>query len=779
MNKFFLLAFSLLASFVLRADNPPIGLGSWREHIPYNKAVAVADAGDRVYCASQFGLFSYKKDDGEISYFTRLGGLSDYEIKTIRYEPQRGILVIAYENSNIDLLFADKTIVNLSDIKRKNIVGGKAINHILFINGKAYLSCQFGIVVINLDRREVEDTYFIGPNGGNLNVQGLAYDGTQLLAVSDSGVFLANFNDPNLFNYTAWNRDNSLAEPQANYTSTCCFRGKFYVVKTNNAQDKDSVLVRDSGLWRPFFSEASEGAAIDEYNDLFMYRNYYKLVALDEQTNQVRGMDVNAVGNSDFRGGQVDAAGNFWLSDYTNGLIRERPGPQISVITPNGPRSSAVWDMDSKGGALWVASGSLNGDAPNYNQVNGVYLFDKNEWKTFDRRNDPVYSSSNSPAVITVSVDPNNREHAYCGVWGGGLLEYGPNGAVTRFSESNSSLLSIAGLNNYIITGGTAFDKEGQLWVVAGGNTTPLSVRKKDGSWQNFRIPDADVAGYGLYDLCVDDFGQKWFIAREGASTGRGLCVYAENDMANPNDNQFRRLTDASGNGSLPDNFVRCIANDKDGALWIGTNKGVAVIYNPGSVFSSTSFDAQKVIIQQDGYNQYLLESEYVTAIAIDGANRKWFGTYSGGAFLMSADGTKQLLNFNTGNSPLASNTILSIAVDGVTGEVFFGTDKGIVSYRGDATEGGEACSDYNVFPNPVRHDYSGPIAVSGLVADADVRITDVAGNVVFHTKALGGQAVWNGNDFSGRRAQTGVYLVYVTNEDGSATCVTRLLLAN
>lgn len=142
MNKFFLLAFSLLASLLLRADNPPIGLGSWREHIPYNKAVAVADAGDRVYCASQFGLFSYKKDDGEISYFTRLGGLSDYEIKTIRYETQRGILVIAYENSNIDLLFADKTIVNLSDIKRKNIVGGKAINHILFINGKAYLSCQ-------------------------------------------------------------------------------------------------------------------------------------------------------------------------------------------------------------------------------------------------------------------------------------------------------------------------------------------------------------------------------------------------------------------------------------------------------------------------------------------------------------------------------------------------------------------------------------------------------------------------------------------------------------
>ena len=244
-------------------------------------------------------------------------------------------------------MFADKTIVNLGDIKRKNIVGGKAINHILFINGKAYLSCQFGIVVINLDRREVEDTYFIGPNGGNLNVQGLAYDGTQLLAVSDGEVFLANFNDPNLFNYTAWNRESSLAEPLGNYTSTCCFRGKFYVVKTNEDRDKDSVLVRDSGQWRPFFSEASEGAAIDEYNDLFMYRNYYKLVALDEQTNQVRGMDVNAVGNSEFRADRwtrPEISGWPIIRTVLSGNDRARRSAS-SPRTVRAPRPSGTWTV--------------------------------------------------------------------------------------------------------------------------------------------------------------------------------------------------------------------------------------------------------------------------------------------------------------------------------------------------------------------------------------------------------------------------------------------------
>jgi hypothetical protein len=778
MSKFFCLLPLLFLSAVSLADNPPVALGSWREHIPYNKTVAIADADDRIFVATQYGMYSYHKDKGEFSYFTRLGGLSDYEIKTIRYEPVKKILVIAYLNSNIDLLLPDQTIVNLSDIKRKNIIGGKEINHILFLNEKAYLSCEFGIVVIDLQRREVEDTYYIGTNGANMNVQGLAFDGTALLAACDTGIFRASYNDPNLFNYTAWSRDMSLSQPYANYTSTAFYRGKFYAVKTDPDPGKDTLLVLDNGNWRPFLLDDGEGAAVDAYNDFLMYRNYFKISAYDDLSNERRSVNQTQIASPNFRNGLIDSRNTFWLGDNNNGLLREESW-NVQAISPNGPRAAAVWDMESRGGTLWVASGSLNGDAPNYLQANGVYRFADNSWKTFDRLNDTAYANSPSPSLISVSVDPDDADHAFFGIWGGGVIEFSANGGQKRYDEDNSSLLSIAGLSNYIITGGTTFDDDRQLWVVAGGNTTPLHVRKTDGSWQAFRIPDADVAGYGLYDLIVDDFGQKWFIAREGASLGRGLCVFAENDMANPNDNNFRRLTDASGKGSLPDNFVRCLAEDKDGAIWIGTNKGVAVIYNPGSVFSSPTFDAQRVIIEQDGYNQYLLESEYVTAVAIDGANRKWFGTYSGGAFLMSSDGTKQLLNFNTANSPLTSNNITSIAIDGVTGEVFFGTDKGIISYRGEATEGGEACRDYTVFPNPVRHDYSGPIAVSGLVADADVRITDVAGNVVFHTKALGGQAVWNGNDFSGRRAQTGVYLVYVTNEDGSATCVTRLLLAN
>ncbi|MFM7728868.1 MAG: two-component regulator propeller domain-containing protein, partial [Flavobacteriales bacterium] len=263
-----------------------------------------------------------------------------------------------------------------------------------------------------------------------------------------------------------------------------------------------------------------------------------------------------------------------------------------------------------------------------------------------------------------------------------------------------------------------------------------------------------------------------------GASTGQGLIVFNENDRNNLGDDSFRRLNDRTGSGGLPDMYVRCMAKDKDGSIWVGTNKGVAVYYNPGDIFNATGYDAQRVIIEQDGYAQYLLESEHVTTVATDGANRKWFGTYGGGVFLLSEDGTKQLLNFNQDNSPLPSNNISCITIDDLTGEVFIGTDKGIVSYRSDATQGEATCGDHYAFPNPVRHDYQGPIAIRGLVDDADVRITDAAGNIVFRTRALGGQAVWNGTDFSGRRAATGIYFVQATNPDGTATCVSKLLMA-
>jgi ligand-binding sensor domain-containing protein len=213
----------------------------------------------------------------------------------------------------------------------------------------------------------------------------------------------------------------------------------------------------------------------------------------------------------------------------------------------------------------------------------------------------------------------------------------------------------------------------------------------------------------------------------------------------------------------------------------VGTSKGICVFYTPEAIFENgtSNWDAQTIIIDQDGFNQYLLKEEEVTAIAVDGANRKWIGTRKAGIFVVSEDGTQQIAQYTFENSPLLSNTINSLTIDGVSGELFIGTDVGICSFRTDATTGTETFGHVYAFPNPVEHDYTGTIAVSGLVRDADVKITDVSGNLVYSTVAKGGTAVWNGNLFSGQRAATGVYIVFCTNADGSQTQVTKILFIN
>ncbi|HNP47474.1 MAG TPA: two-component regulator propeller domain-containing protein [Bacteroidia bacterium] len=775
----------LLGVFSVSAQTgSPIALGQWREHIPYNRAISLADTPDKIYCASVYGLYSYSKSTGELNLYSRLNGLSDFEISKIRYNSEKKILFIAYQSSNIDLILSDNSIVNLSDIKRKNIVGGKKINDITFLGDEAYLCCEFGIVVVDLKRMEIKDTYYIGVNGKSVNVNGLSTDGTYLLAACDSGIYKAQISDPNIFNYTAWNKDTVMYEPNANFTSTTSFAGKFFVVKTNDANNLDSLFVFNNNRWDPFIADGLEGATVDSYNNYLLYRTNSKIGAYNAAGVLQRSMNNYFYNNARIISGFYDPSGDiFWVADYNNGLVKITYNPNHGeFLVPNGPQSEANWAMDCKNGDLWVASGSLNGDAPAYNQVNGTYHFTDSRWTTFNKSTDSLYdycATHFGPALVAVAVDPTDSKHAYIGGWGGGVLEYRSDGGVQVFNESNSEVHEYTGINGYIITGGLTFDKDNNLWVVSGGNPKPLAVRHTDGSWESFVIPSAEFTGFGLYQILVDDYNQKWIIAREGASTGQGIGVFNENDAANPNDNSFKRIYSDVGKGGLPDMFVRAMAKDKDGAIWVGTNKGVAVFYNPGNVFSGNNFDAQKIIIQQDGYNQYLLETEFVTSIVVDGANRKWFGTYSGGVFLMSADGTKQLLHFTTENSPLPSNSINAIAIDDISGEVFFGTEKGIISYKGDATEGKEYCSDYFVYPNPVKHDYSGPIAVRGLVENADVKITDVSGTLVYHTKANGGQAIWYGTNFSGERVQTGVYTVFITNEDGSQTCTTKVLFAN
>jgi ligand-binding sensor domain-containing protein len=364
----------------------------------------------------------------------------------------------------------------------------------------------------------------------------------------------------------------------------------------------------------------------------------------------------------------------------------------------------------------------------------------------------------------------------YAGSWGHGLLELYDNKVVNRYGEWNSTLRHhTASDTSDIRIGGTAFDSEGNLWVVNSHNNNCIS-RKIGTSWTGYTVPIINSDDLG--QMVIDNSDQKWVIMRILTSVPGSLLVFKE-DKTNPANSKSILLNSQKGNGALPGQTVFAMAVDKNGQVWVGTEKGIGVFYNPENIFTGQDFDAQQILVQQGSYVQYLMENEKVTALAVDGANRKWIGTEGGGLYLFTEDGTRQIEHFTTENSPLFSDNILGITINPETGEVFVGTDRGLISYQGTATEGGETFSNVYAFPNPVREDYDGMIGIKGLVTGAEVRITDIEGNLIYSTKADGGMASWDGRNHDGRKAKTGVYLVTCGNSKGTEKVVTRILIIN
>ena len=278
--------------------------------------------------------------------------------------------------------------------------------------------------------------------------------------------------------------------------------------------------------------------------------------------------------------------------------------------------------------------------------------------------------------------------------------------------------------------------------------------------------------------LIITQSNKKWVVLPR-ATNEPGILVFDDNNTLDyTTDDKVKKLTFSSGRGAICGSEIFSIAEDKNGEVWVGTDKGICVFYSPDAVFSNENYDAQQIKIEQDGNIQYLLETEIVTAITVDGANRKWIGTLNSGVYFMSSDGTQQLEHFTKENSPLFSNAISSLAINPEDGEVFIGTDLGIISYRSTATEGVESC-DIFAFPNPVNNKYEGVVAIKGLTQDASVKITDVSGSLIYQTKALGGQAIWNGKNLKGEKAASGVYMVFSTAADGSESCSTKILIVN
>jgi ligand-binding sensor domain-containing protein len=755
----------LLLGLASNLSSAQMAIGDWKTHLSYSSGKQVADGIDRIYCGTQNGLYYYDKTDNTIHIITRVEGLSDLEINTIDFSKDHNLLLLGYENANVDIVL-EKDIYNIPDIKREQITGNKTIHNILFISDYAYLSCGFGIVVINLTKREIKDTYYIGENGGLINVYDMAFDGTWLYAATENGIYQANINNPNLIDYNNWSKITDIPNADGKFTSVCWFGNKLYANFRAETGSVDSLYYFESGFWQQFQAiERSTYYHVGKSHDrlLVVSRNY--VVVYDADNQKIRHLLAANPNHA-----VLDDDNILWAADRLEGMFISPNEWTRDPVLPNGPKSKDVASMAIMDDILYTVAGNVTSGWNNTWNHAELNTLQANFWSgtsTVDYRD-----------LIHLVVDPSDKYHVFAASWGYGLLEYRNSELVEVYDQSNSTLQTFIENENYYRLGGVTYDKNGNLWVTNSNVPEPVSVRKPDGKWRSYDL-DGKLRVNALGRIITTEYNHQWVLCPQGM----GLFAFDMNGtLDDESDDRYEKFNVVDVNNKIISNDVYSFAEDHDGNIWVGTDKGIVVYYSPSRVFDEGLFYGQQIIVPRNdgtGLADILLGTEKVTAIAVDGANRKWVGTAKAGVFLFSEDGLENLHHFTTENSPILSNNILDISIDGEKGTVYFGTDKGLISYKSTAIDGKDNFGDVYVYPNPVREDYQGEIVITGLVGNVNVKITDITGNIVYETTALGGQAIWDGKTFSGDRVHTGIYMIFCTNDDGTQTHITKLLVIN
>ena len=734
---------AIIMPFITLGQNTSIG--GWKNYKSYNSASYVCEANNKIYCVASGSLFYVEKNDKIITRLSKIDGLSDIEIEHIGFLEETNTLIIIYKNCNIDLI-KDGYITNLSDIKRKEIVGKKQINNIIIKNKKVYISSSFGLIILDTERQEIQDTYKIGLNAEFQEITGCTFINDSILVTTSLGVFYADANSNSLFDYNSW-------DTLTNFLQDDIFE---------NIVSSESVFLIDS---------------TDEINNINYYNNTF-LISKDSCV-EIYSSDfilqhilktpeiVNALYS------YKDSDNNIWIADGVNGLLKYVNFNYYSSYIPEGPISNNIFSVEYIDNKLYVCHGGHTNFGNWWNKEGGSVMSENMFWENYN------YEELGQCRDI-VSVTKNG-ESVYWASYYNGISEFKNGELYERWSPNNTgfALDTIDDWQNdkRISVASLKFDNNGNMWGVTSSVTNPLFVKTPENEWHSFYLPQQ--IKYLYSDLIIDNNDQKWIIiGRDGGANEIGVLVYSDNGtISNTADDQYKILTTSIGNGKLPSLNVYSITEDLNGEIWIGTDKGICVFYNPSYVFSTYNFDAEQILIQEGDYGQYLLSEEKITTIKIDGANRKWVGTENSGLFLLSNGGLEKIHHFTTENSPILSNNIIDIAINHKIGEIFIATDKGMISYRSDATKGASTQNNTKVFPNPVTESYNGLIAISGLIENANVKITDIDGNLVYEGFANGGQATWDGKNKHGEKASSGVYLVFSCDVNGREKMVSKILL--
>ncbi len=776
------IAFFLFATKTMAQDSTSastLKIGQWEQHLPWQRSIWVTQSAEKIWFATEWAILELQKSDRAPRYITPTDGLSETGMGPIKYDAASGTLIVTYFNSNIDLL-KNGLVTNIPFIKTNTtILGDKKIYDIFVENGAAWFCCGFGIAKFSLDAQEFEFTTFTG-----LPVWGMASLGDFFYAATDDGIYRAAKNGANLADFSTWELLGPADGLPADFSSKVVhnFQGKLVfdingkkLATLSPGQPPVDFYPIDPKFRIKYLT--SEGPGLLAGLDCVSTTNCGSAPLLRfsdlASAPQVFTQEVNFPLQS-----VEDEAGQIWHSDgYDNLRLLHVDGGWGEAFNYNSPFRQGSAAFLFAEGRTFMAAGTVSSQPKFTYDGDGFYSFKKTEgWQTFNRKNQPIITNEGIDFDFWRMAYNKESKKLWVGSFYGGLVEFDPaTGQVLRgFTKNNSLLQGAIGDAARTQIGGLAFDSEQNLWISNYKSGKPIVVLKKDGDWKRFNAP---VGNGETFHMAIDKNDFKWFAA---GTTGGIYVLDSGADIDDEGDDKSRTVT--SSNSVLPSNRVNCFALDLDGDMWVGTDKGM-VGFQCGSNILSAECGGSWPIVDIDGFLQNLLKDNDIRCIAIDGANRKWVGTTTG-VFVFSPDCTETVARFTTENSPLFDNIITAIGINSANGDVWVGTEKGVITFRTDATDGTSVNQpDSYAFPNPVMPNYDGPIAINGLARDANIKIVDVNGQLVFEGKSLGGQAVWDARDYLGRRVASGVYLVLATGtavfDSPEASVVAKIVVMN
>ena len=743
-----LIAFILLL-ILQNGYSQHLPLGTWTAHLPLQNAVSICQSKDYVYAGCENGVIGINIDNNLIEKYTKVSGLAEVFVAQVGYDTATSTLVVAYTNSNIDLI-KNGQITNIPYLKDATIPGNKNIYGIFCTDSLAYISTGFGILKINLIKAEIAETDIFNDGINTLKTNAVWANKDTIFAATSKGVISGRLNYAvNLLDFNNWTQYNT-GIPQAEASAITRYQGKIIAAIGN------TLYQWNGANWSMFFSEAN-------WITRHLNNSNEKLLIAQQKVNSLGNVIDNRVGvwngtSFIFYGSasgiayplQIleDRNNTLWVADLYRGAYRLE-GQNFTAIYPNAPPRITCKQMEFFNKTLWVTSSNItDGGAPAFNQ-NGIYYCTDYTWGNMNTYNTPILDTCYDIAVLKPIPQENKI------IFGSqtGILEF--NVADKSFSINKYRPNATDPSKKVFRITGASRDNQGNVWLCDEYSNTPIVCRKTDGSYVYFN--NSFLNDKLVKDILVDDYNQIW-VAKTDAGGGLVVLNYG-NDINDKSDDTYYNFSTGVGAGNLPVNNVICLAKDKDGLIWLGTTQGITTV-SCGGYLTNSACDAEQICIDRNdgsGFCDNLLEDEVINCILVDNANRKWIGT-NRGLFLVSADGQKTIHYFSETNSPLLSNYIRSLAINPDNGDLFIGTGKGICSYRADATVTTTETAAPYVYPNPVRADYDGPIAIIGIPNNCNVKIVDVSGNLVYETTALGGQAVWDGHLINGDRAATGIY---------------------